>query len=313
MAHWGRAMVLLDNPFLWPGSLTPAKLDEIAAALDAARSAGLKSEREKGYVEAVAAFVRDHDKVDYRTRLNAYDAAMAKLAARYPGDKEASILSALVTSANFDPADKTYANQLKAAKVLEPISLRSRTIPGVAHYLIHSYDYPPIAKHGLRSGQALCQDRAGCAARAAHALAHLHAGGPLAGLDRCEPGIGQGGQPTPNSMRITRPTTWSMPICSSRRTRPRVRPCRSRSAAQAVDHFARPTPMPRCRRGWRSRPATGRAQPASRWRPRPAPTRGASTRTPRPSTPSRAASAQPAAATARRRRRSTRGCWRCAT
>ena len=153
MAHWGRAMVLLDNPFLWPGSLPPAKLNEIAAALDAARSAGLKSEREKAYVEAVATFVRDHDKVDYRTRLNAYDAAMAKLAAGYPNDKEASILSALVTSANFDPADKTYANQLKAAKVLEPLFVAQPNHPGVAHYLIHSYDYPPIAKHGLEAAK----------------------------------------------------------------------------------------------------------------------------------------------------------------
>src|SRR5262245_30232241 len=153
MAHWGRAMVLLDNPFLWPGSLSPAKLNDIAAALDAARSAGLKSEREKAYVEAVATLVRDHDKVEYRTRVNAYDAAMARLAARYPDDKEASILSALVTSANFDPADKTYANQLKAAKVLEPIFVAQPNHPGVAHYLIHSYDYPPIAKHGLEAAK----------------------------------------------------------------------------------------------------------------------------------------------------------------
>jgi hypothetical protein len=153
MAHWGGAMVLLDNPFLWPGSLPPAKLNEIAAALDAARSSGLKSEREKGYVEAVTAFVRDHDKVEYRTRLKAYDAAMAQLAARYPNDKEAAILSALVTSANFDPADKTYGNQLKAAKILEPIFVAQPNHPGVAHYLIHSYDYPPIAKHGLEAAK----------------------------------------------------------------------------------------------------------------------------------------------------------------
>jgi hypothetical protein len=74
---------------------------------------------------------------------------MAQLAARYPDDKEASILSALVTSANFNPADKTYANQYKAAKILEPLFAAQPDHPGVAHYLIHSYDYPPIAKHGL--------------------------------------------------------------------------------------------------------------------------------------------------------------------
>jgi hypothetical protein len=153
MAHWGRAMVILDNPFVWPGSLSPAKFNDIAAALAAARSAGLKTQREKDYVEAVAAFARDHDKVPHARRLQAFDEAMSKLAARHPDDKEASIISALVTSANFDPADKTYANQLKAAKVLEPLFAAQPEHPGVAHYLIHSYDYPPIAKQGLEAAK----------------------------------------------------------------------------------------------------------------------------------------------------------------
>jgi hypothetical protein len=153
MAHWGRAMVLLDNPFVWPANLPGAKLDEIAAALDAARSAGLNSERERGYVEAVAAFARDRDKLDHRTRHKAYDAAMAELAGRFPDDREATILSALTTSANFDPADKTYANQLKAAKILEPLFIAQPDHPGVAHYMIHSYDYPPIARHGLEAAK----------------------------------------------------------------------------------------------------------------------------------------------------------------
>jgi hypothetical protein len=152
IAHWGRALVILDNPFTWPANLAP-KLKSVSEALEAARSTGLKSQREKDYVEAVSAFVRDHDKVDHRTRLQAYDDAMAQLAARYPDDKEAAILSALVTSANFNPADKTYANQLKAARVLEPLARSDPDHPGVAHYLIHSYDYPPIAKHGIEAAK----------------------------------------------------------------------------------------------------------------------------------------------------------------
>jgi hypothetical protein len=157
MAHWGRAMVLLDNPFAWPGNLSPAKLNEIAAALNAARSAGLKSMREKDYVGSLAIFVRDHEKVDHRARLQSFEEAMGRLAARYPDDREASILSALVTSASFDPADKTYANQLKAAKILEPLFTAQPDHPGVAHYLIHSYDYPPIAKHGLDAAKRYAQ------------------------------------------------------------------------------------------------------------------------------------------------------------
>jgi hypothetical protein len=153
MAHWGRAMALLDNPFVWPANLPAQKLADVAAALDAARSAGLKSEREKAYVEAVSAFLRDRDKLDHRTRLQAYVEAMSKLAARYPDDKEAAILSALATSANFNPADKAYTNQLAAARALEPLFKALPNHPGVAHYLIHSYDYPPIAKHGLEAAK----------------------------------------------------------------------------------------------------------------------------------------------------------------
>jgi hypothetical protein len=153
MAHWGRAMVMLDNPFVWPGSLLPAKLKDVAGAVAAARSAGLKSQREKDYVDALGAFVRDYEKIGHPQRLRAFDEAMSKLAARYPADKEASILSALITSANFDPADKTYANQLKAAKILEPLFASQPDHPGVAHYLIHSYDYPAIATKGLEAAK----------------------------------------------------------------------------------------------------------------------------------------------------------------
>ena len=151
MAHWGRAMSLLDNPFLWPGSLSPQRLDEVAAALQAARDAGLKSARERDYVAALAAFLRDRDKLDHRTRLQSFEDALSQLASDHPDDIEASILFALVTSANFDPKDKTYANQLRAARVLEPLFKAHPDHPGLAHYLIHTYDYPPIAKHGLEA------------------------------------------------------------------------------------------------------------------------------------------------------------------
>jgi tetratricopeptide (TPR) repeat protein len=154
LAHWGRAMANLDNPFAWPANLTPAKLDAAAAALDDARAADLKTQRERDYVEAVSVFLRDRDKLDYSTRMNAFVEGMAKLAASYSDDTEASILSALILSANFDPKDKTYANQLKAAKILEPLFQAQPDHPGAAHYLIHSYDYPPIAKHGVEAARA---------------------------------------------------------------------------------------------------------------------------------------------------------------
>ena len=149
MAHWGRALGMLDNPFLWPGSLSPKVLGDGQAAIDAARAAGLKTPREKDYVEALAVFFKDSDKLNHRTRATAFETAMLDVATRYPSDTEATILYALVLSANFDPADKKYTNQLRAARTLEPIFAKQPDHPGVAHYLIHSYDYPAIAPQGL--------------------------------------------------------------------------------------------------------------------------------------------------------------------
>lgn len=154
MAHWGHAITALDNPFVWPANLTAQKLNDIDGMLQAARAAGLKTPRETAYVDALGTFVRDHEKLSHRERIVAFDAAMAKLASAHPDDKEATILSALVTSANFNPTDKTYANQLKAAQTLEPLFKTMPNHPGVAHYMIHSYDYPPIAKHGLAAAKA---------------------------------------------------------------------------------------------------------------------------------------------------------------
>jgi hypothetical protein len=153
MAHWGRAVTLLGNPFIWPAGLTAQRLDGVIAALDAAAAAGLKTPREQAYVAALGMLVRDHATVPHRERLQRYDDAMAELAQQYPDDTEAAIFSALATSANFDPTDKSYANQLKAARVLEPLLQAHPNHPGVAHYLIHSYDYPPIAQHGLEAAR----------------------------------------------------------------------------------------------------------------------------------------------------------------
>jgi hypothetical protein len=149
MAHWGRALAFLDNPFVWPASLSPKVLADGQAAIDAARAAGLKTQRERDYVEALAVFFKDADKLNHRTRATALEGAMQAVAVKYPEDTEATILHALILSATFDPADKNYTNQLRAAKTLEPIFAKQPQHPGVAHYLIHSYDYPPIAQHGL--------------------------------------------------------------------------------------------------------------------------------------------------------------------
>ena len=166
MAHWLRALASLDNPFIWPGIISQPTLASGSDILDTARKTGLKSQREREYVDALDSFFKDHGKLDHRTRAKALEAALERVMQRYPEDKEAAILYALVLSANFDPTDRKYTNQLKAAQVLEPIFKQQPQHPGVAHYLIHSYDYPPIASQGLDAARRYTK----IAPDAAHAL-----------------------------------------------------------------------------------------------------------------------------------------------
>ncbi|WP_209428149.1 hypothetical protein [Pararhodobacter sp. SW119] len=95
--------------------------------------------------------MRDHEARDYRTRVQAFEEGLGRVAADNPEDMEVAILHALVTSANFDPADRTYVNQLLAAEILEPLLASHPDHPGVPHYLIHTYDYPPLAKQDLEA------------------------------------------------------------------------------------------------------------------------------------------------------------------
>src|SRR4029450_561849 len=120
-----------------------------AAAIAKGQSVGAKSQRERDYLDALAVMYADYEKVDHRTRLLAYAKAMEALAQRYPDDDEAQIHYALALNTSASPPDKTYANQPKGGALLEPIFKRLPEHPGVAHYIIHLYDYPPIADRGL--------------------------------------------------------------------------------------------------------------------------------------------------------------------
>ena len=166
MAHFVRALGTLDNPFAWPANLSPKIYADGEASLEAARKAGLKTERERAYVDALAAFYKDHDKLAYPARAKALETGFEQVATRYRDDVEAQILYALVLSRNFDPTDKQYTNQLKAARMLEPIFVKMPDHPGVAHYIIHSYDYPPLARQGLDAAKRYSK----IAPDAAHAL-----------------------------------------------------------------------------------------------------------------------------------------------
>ena len=163
IAYWGLGVNRLLNPF---GGQPPEKvLLEGQAAVDKGLALPAKTPRERGYLEAVATLYT-HDKAPWRERVLRYEQAMERLAARYPDDAEAAIFYALALNIAADANDKTYARQLKAAAILEPIFTAQPDHPGVAHYLIHSYDYPPIAHKGL----AAARQYAAIAPSAGHAL-----------------------------------------------------------------------------------------------------------------------------------------------
>jgi len=164
MAHWGVAMAWLGNPLAGPPSARGLK--EGSAAVDRAKAAGAKTDREREYIAAIETFYKDADRVDHRTRAVAYERAMEQIAARHPADREAAVFYALALNITLDPNDKTYANQLKAAGILEKVFAEQPDHPGVAHYLIHSYDFPPIAAKGLPAAKRY----AGIAPAAPHAL-----------------------------------------------------------------------------------------------------------------------------------------------
>jgi tetratricopeptide (TPR) repeat protein len=169
MAHWGLALVAADNPFGWPVSL---KVKEGAEAIQKAQDVGATTPRERDYIAALATLYKDHATVPHRQRALAFEQAMEKLAATYPDDVEAKILSALVISANHNLNDKTFARPLKAAGLLEPLFAAHPQHPGVAHYLIHSYDYPPIAHKGLEAAKRYSQIAAD-APHAQHMPSHI--------------------------------------------------------------------------------------------------------------------------------------------
>jgi hypothetical protein len=169
IAYWGYAQSLLANPF----NPTPAKnLPLGVETVKRGQALGAKTQRENDYIASIGAYYADYEKLDQRKRAQNYLAAMEKLAKSYPKDDEAQIFYALALDMAASPSDKTYANQLKAAAILEPIFKRQPRHPGVAHYLIHTYDYPPIAGKGLGAAKRYA-DVAEAAPHAQHMPSHI--------------------------------------------------------------------------------------------------------------------------------------------
>jgi tetratricopeptide (TPR) repeat protein len=170
MAYWGIAISQRPNPLVgpFPGDILKAGWE----AVEKARAAAQKNERESAWIEALAAFYQDYATVPQRTRTANYEATMARLVARHPDDEEAAIFYALALNEAADPGDKTYTKQLKAADILEKLESRFPNHPGIPHYIIHSYDYPELAVRGSIAASR-CARLAPSAPHALHMPSHI--------------------------------------------------------------------------------------------------------------------------------------------
>src|SRR6266581_4755302 len=151
IAYWGIALDLLNNSL----AVVPPRADAEAAwaALEKAREIGAKTQRERDWIEALSAYYREHANTPVNVRLARYNEAMEHLTQRYPDDYEAQVFYALTLQASASPADTTYANQLKSIAILEKLYEQNPQHPGVTHFIIHAYDFAPLAERGIAAAK----------------------------------------------------------------------------------------------------------------------------------------------------------------
>jgi len=171
IAYWGLAVKYLGNSLAAPPSVKDAAT--ATEALDKARAIGAKTQRERDWIDAIDTYYHEADKTPVNARLAAYTKAMEQMTQRYPDDFEAWTYYALTLQASAPKNDKTYANQLKSAEILERLFKQNPEHPGVAHYLVHAYDYPPLADKGIKIAAAYAKI-APAAPHARHMPSHIY-------------------------------------------------------------------------------------------------------------------------------------------
>ena len=164
ITQWGVALARWGNPF-GVGTRPAAQVALGQQAIDKARAAGLRTDRERAYVDA-ASQLYVHPERSQQTRVVAYRDAMESVSTKYKDDMEASIFFALSLTASEDLNDKTYASRKRAIAILEPLFAAHPDHPGLAHYIIHSDDVPALAPEALDAARRY----ASIAPSAPHAL-----------------------------------------------------------------------------------------------------------------------------------------------
>jgi tetratricopeptide (TPR) repeat protein len=151
IAHWGIALSHWGNPFA--GLRAPQQIEQGRAAIEKAKATGAPTARERAYIAAAAELFTDGQAATQRARTLAYEQAMERVARDNPADMEARIFYALAANQTALTTDKKYTQQLKAAAILEPLFKEHPTHPGLAHYIIHAYDHPPLAEKALEAAR----------------------------------------------------------------------------------------------------------------------------------------------------------------
>lgn len=156
IAYWGIALSQWSNPFA-AGRKDKGQLQAGRESAERAKVIGAKTEREQAYIGAVAKLYDNFENTPQQARLIAYRDAMEHVATKYPDDHEAQIFYALALAASEDLADKTYASRLKAGAILEKLFEQEPEHPGLAHYIIHTYDVPALAPRALEAARRYAQ------------------------------------------------------------------------------------------------------------------------------------------------------------
>src|SRR5712692_11446980 len=172
MAYWGEAMSLWHQ--LWNRPDVPTIKRASAELKKAGKMKAGTTGRERDYIQALKTFYSNSKKADHEARARAYSAAMEKVYQKYPDDHEAAAFYALSLLAAEPDEDTTFANRKKAGAVLEKLFDAEPNHPGVAHYLIHSYDKPQLAERGLPAARRYAQI-APFAPHAVHMPSHIFA------------------------------------------------------------------------------------------------------------------------------------------
>jgi len=168
MAYWGVAMSIYHGLWAPPEKSVLEKGIKLLAVAEKLP----KSEKAAQYLEAIGAFYKDWETVDNQTRKLAYAEKMKEMYEENTDDTEVAVFYALALRASAIPTDKTYSKQREAGKILDDLFQKEPNHPGIAHYIIHSYDYPELAELGLSTARRYA-DIAPNSAHAQHMPSHI--------------------------------------------------------------------------------------------------------------------------------------------